>query len=240
MSNTDLVTIVIVTYNAGLTLKNAIDSVVRQTYGNIECIVVDGKSTDNTIDILKEYEQKVHYISEEDDGIFDAMNKGVKIASGEWILFLGADDVLLPNAISAFISKSGEADILYGDYYTQSLKGEISKKESLLYSVVVYKAFTTHQAVLMKTSVVKALNGFDINFRLCADFDLIQRAYLQHYSFLHISEYIVKYNLGGVSTNNFSVCYEWWKICRKNKSVLLPLGAFAYYALREFKNRLIK
>ena len=93
-----LVSVIIATYNAGKYLRRALDSVYSQSYTNVECIVVDGCWKDNTLDIVREYVCKnIVYISEQDLGIYDALNKGVLIAKGEWIYVLGADDELLPD-----------------------------------------------------------------------------------------------------------------------------------------------
>src|SRR2546426_834552 len=95
MINQPLLSIVIVVYNAGSTLKHAIESVLNQTYKNIELIIIDGGSNDNTLQIINNYSSQIGYfISEKDNGIYDAMNKGILAAKGDWILFLGADDIL--------------------------------------------------------------------------------------------------------------------------------------------------
>ena len=106
-----LVSVIIATYNAGKYLRRALDSVYSQSYykrGNV--FVVDGCSKDNTLDIVREYVCKnIVYISEQDLGIYDALNKGVLIAKGEWIYVLGADDELLPDGLRSFFL--GENDL---------------------------------------------------------------------------------------------------------------------------------
>ena len=89
------ITIVTVCYNSAKTIEQTICSVLNQTYKNIEYIIVDGGSTDETVDILRKYSCKIKWISEPDDGIYDAMNKGIKMASGEYIQFIGSDDCLI-------------------------------------------------------------------------------------------------------------------------------------------------
>ena len=113
-----LVSVIIATYNAGKYLRRALDSVYSQSYTNVECIVVDGCSKDNTLDIVREYVCKnIVYISEQDLGIYDALNKGVLIAKGEWIYVLGADDELLPDGLRSFFlgENDFEYDIIYGN-----------------------------------------------------------------------------------------------------------------------------
>lgn len=104
-----MVSIIIATYNSEKTLRRALDSVLNQSYQDWECIVVDGASKDNTIGIVKEYVKKdsrFRYISEPDHGIYDAFNKGWKMAKGEWVMYLGSDDRLTTNGFSEVFKDS--------------------------------------------------------------------------------------------------------------------------------------
>ena len=88
-----LISVITVVYNGASTLKKTIDSVAKQNYLNIEYIIIDGGSTDNTVQIIEEYSHRINFwISEKDNGIYDAMNKGIRLAKGDWIYFLNADD----------------------------------------------------------------------------------------------------------------------------------------------------
>ena len=105
MNQKPLVSIITVTFNAEADLEKCIKSVISQTYTNIEFIIIDGGSTDGTLDIIEKYKKNISYsISEKDKGIYDAWNKGVSVANGEWIAFLGSDDVYLENAIENYIN----------------------------------------------------------------------------------------------------------------------------------------
>ena len=100
-----LISIIIATYNASKTLKTCLDSIVPQLCSGTELIIVDGGSKDNTNDIIKSYGDKVSvHISEPDKGIYDAWNKGVALSHGEWVMFIGADDILLPNAVETYLN----------------------------------------------------------------------------------------------------------------------------------------
>jgi|AntAceMinimDraft_15_1070371.scaffolds.fasta_scaffold49739_2 glycosyltransferase involved in cell wall biosynthesis len=95
--------IIIATYNSANTLAEAIQSVLQQTLKDFELIIIDGKSSDGTLEIIKSYEKEITYwISEKDKGVYDAWNKGIKIAKGEWICFLGSDDIMLPTTIEKY------------------------------------------------------------------------------------------------------------------------------------------
>ena len=138
-----LVSVIIATYNAGKYLRRALDSVYSQSYTNVECIVVDGCSKDNTLDIVREYVCKnIVYISEQDLGIYDALNKGVLIAKGEWIYVLGADDELLPDGLRSFFL--GENDFEYDILgpYDQLLVGLLNVHHKIL----IYLSESHHTA----------------------------------------------------------------------------------------------
>ena len=118
MCKLPLLTIVTVSYNAAFTIESTILSVINQTYSNIEYIIIDGGSIDGTIDIIKKYDDKIAYwISEPDNGIYDAMNKSINFLKGDWILFLGADDILYSTDVIQEVSGYLKSDniIYYGN-----------------------------------------------------------------------------------------------------------------------------
>lgn len=176
-----LVSVIICTYNSGKITKNAIESVLNNNYKNIECIVVDGASTDGTVDIIKQYEDhsNFRYISEPDTGIYNAMNKGWEMAEGEWIHYLGADDELLPDGICQLFrsSKNNNADIIYGNILYRKEDGNTVLHYHHSHKQLPWKTFACHQGLIMKKSVIERLNGFDENLRIIADKDLIIRSY---------------------------------------------------------------
>ena len=155
-------------------------------------------------DILKKYDGKLKYISEPDKGIYDAMNKGWKKAKGEWIIFLGSDDSLTSPQTLNYLSNylNNEYDVMYGDYKTIDINQKVKTRKSLDYHCITYKVFSNHQAIIMKRNVIEELGGFNISYKITADFDLIQRAYLAHYKFKQIPIIISNFYLGGVSSNN--------------------------------------
>ena len=113
--------IIIVTYNAANHIEYALDSVTKQTFKNFECLIIDGKSKDETINIVEKYckkDKRIRYISEPDNGIYDAMNKGYEFSKGEWILYLGADDQLCENILALLNEElTDDIDIVYGNYF---------------------------------------------------------------------------------------------------------------------------
>ena len=131
MLENKMVSIIIATYNSEKTLRRALDSVLNQSYQDWECIVVDGASKDNTIGIVKEYVKKdsrFRYNSEPDHGIYDAFNKGWKMAKGEWVMYLGSDDEYTKEGIKALMDNSDGADVVYGDTYFREFSEGIREK----------------------------------------------------------------------------------------------------------------
>lgn len=223
------VTIIIVTYNASKTLDRAILSVVNQTYKNIQCLAIDGASTDNTIDIIKKYH--IDYISEPDNGIYDAMNKGWKLAKGDWVLYLGADDELVPDGVEQLMKIKDNADVVYGDTILKFASGNTKRRGIQKLSVVSYKLCSCHQSFIMKKNVIEDLGGFNSEYKILGDFDLIQRAYIKGYKFRETKEIVSIFFVGGVSTNNIGAERERYKILKRNKSVSFPSFICLYLSI---------
>jgi glycosyltransferase involved in cell wall biosynthesis len=148
MSN-PLISIITVVYNGVSTLEQTILSVINQTYKDIEYIIIDGGSTDGTIDIIKKYKENLAcWVSEPDKGIYDAMNKGIKVASGEWINFMNCADCFCDiHVVKTIFSINFPKDInfLYSDYYTYNWRNKLYKYEAdrekgiLLHQSIIYK-----------------------------------------------------------------------------------------------------
>ncbi len=215
-----MVSIIIVTYNASETLEVAIKSVIKQTYQNIECVIVDGLSTDNTVEIIRKYaalDNRIKYISEKDSGIYDAMNKGWKMASGEWILYLGGDDELELKGVEYLMKNSQDADVIYGNTTLLFPSGNRKKQYSGDYSYVKKKSFACHQSLILNKKVFKELNGFNSDYKIIADYDLLLRTYLNNYKFKKVDSFISIFYAGGASSNHLKVTLERYKIHKENQ-----------------------
>lgn len=202
------ISIITVSYNAVITIEQAILSVINQTYSNIEYIIIDGKSTDGTADIIKKYEKKISYwVSEPDEGIYDAMNKGIVKATGDYIYFLGADDELfksncIENIIN-IINLQENVDVFYGNimmidrrFGLQKCCGyEVSKKEILNGHMIPHQGmFTSRQ--LMKKFL------FDIKYKIAADFDFMVRCMEKDVTMKYINQIIAYYDVNGSSSQD--------------------------------------
>lgn len=206
--------IITVTYNSATTLKDTINSVLNQTYKDYEYIIVDGKSNDTTIKIIKEYEPKfkgrMRWISEPDKGLYDAMNKGFKMAEGEVIMIINSDDIICKNeALQIIANKFKEnpyIDAIYANLYYVSKNN--TNKIIRAWTSGTQKEFKkgwlpAHPTFYAKRSVYLKYGYFNTNFKLAADFELMLR-FIEKYkiSLLYLNEYLVKMRLGGETSKN--------------------------------------
>lgn len=218
------VSIVIATFNACKTITQALESVQQQSFKDWECLVVDGASKDDTVSIVETFCRKDHrfrYISEPDKGIYDAFNKGWQTAKGEWILYLGADDFLFPNGLAELMKHAGEADVIYGDC---ELRFERTKRirGNLPLSCIRHRLPACHQSFVMRRSVIEKLGGFNLEYKVYGDFDLIQRAYMAGFKFKETKAVISSFSVGGVSSDNISAEAERYRVMKNNKSTNVP------------------
>jgi len=234
-----LVSIITVCYNSEKHIKDTIESVLNQTYNNIEYIIVDGESTDNTLDIIKEYEPKFNgrmkWISESDEGIYDAMNKGIELATGDIIATINSDDVyadnnVLENTIEVFNEE--HCDACYGNVamVKRDDLNQISrlwKTDSNKYlSQLKYGWVPAHPSFFAKKRLYDEYGNFDLDFKIAADFDLICRFIEKNNIKLsYLDKTLIKMRIEGTSNNSLKAIYQ------GNKEAFLSLkknGVFPY------------
>jgi glycosyltransferase involved in cell wall biosynthesis len=174
------ITIVTVNFNNVSEIEKTIQSVINQDYKNIEYIIIDGGSSDGSMDIVMKYENKIHHVvSEKDSGIYNAMNKGIQLAGGEYINFMNSGDTFTDNkVISNVFANCSTEDIIYG-HTNRIIKDKlISQKihpSTLSYSYLIEKSIN-HQAMFVKSTWAKKL-PFDENYKMIADWDFLFRAF---------------------------------------------------------------
>ncbi len=199
------ITVVTVCYNAQKTIERTIQSVLNQTYPDIEYIVVDGASTDNTLSILQNYNDRLKYISEKDNGLYDAMNKGVNLATGEYIMFLNADDIFYnDNVVEKFAKEceTKQTDLIYGNL--AFLKGgNISiQRHKRLNKIYLIKNTPQQPATFYKKSVFEKVGLFNTDFRIVADQEWFVRAFLNYHISSHwLDETVTIFSTDGLSNN---------------------------------------
>jgi glycosyltransferase involved in cell wall biosynthesis len=198
------ITVITITYNVEDALEGTIKSIINQDYQNLEYIVIDGASSDNTINIIKKYEKYItKWISEPDNGIYDAMNKGIEMASGEYINFMHAGDTFASNdVISKVVQNAENIDMVCGDIYN-NINGEYKYQKAAGLSEI-YNGFFTfccHQALFAKTKFLKKYK-FDTTYKMAADFDFILKCYHDKCTFKFLDIAIANFANNGASKKN--------------------------------------
>ncbi len=186
MNEPPLFTIITVCYNAANSIEKTILSVLSQNYPNIEYIIIDGNSTDNTIDIIKKYQFRISkWISSPDKGIYDAMNKGIDLTTGDYINFMNAGDTFYnENVLSCIANKNLSEEVIYGDAIMITESYSFYQLPLPLTQFVKTLPFC-HQSSFTKTSLIKKFK-FDISYRSAADFNLMYQIWLNKYRFKYI------------------------------------------------------
>ncbi len=207
------VTIVTVCFNSKNFIQKTIDTVAQQTYGNIEHVIIDGGSTDGTVAILENNSEKIRYISEPDKGIYDAMNKGVKLATGEVIGTLGAGDFYPNNKVISHVIAGFEqykTDAIYGD--KQYVHPENTEKVVRYWSPGIYKIenwlegwMPPHQSFYLLKTAFEKYGLYMDEFRTAGDYELMLRMLYKHkLTAQYIPELLVTMLTGGSSTASLS------------------------------------
>jgi len=222
------VTIITVCLNSAKTIEDTIRSVLSQDYEGIEYLVVDGGSADGTLDILKKYHDRIQkYISEPDNGIYDAMNKGIKLAAGEILGFLNSGDVYVDQTVIGQIVKSIQthnADCCYGDleYVAENNPNRTVRRwKSQLYRDGLFEKgwHPPHPTFFAKKSIFDKYGGFDLSYDIGADYELMLRFLKKHgIKSCYIPDVLVRMRNGGKSNKNLwqiikanMECYRAWK-----------------------------
>jgi glycosyltransferase involved in cell wall biosynthesis len=231
----DRISIITVSYNAEKTIRATIESVLNQSYQNIEYILIDGASKDSTYEIICQYDDafshrgiRYFHISESDKGIYDAMNKALDYCTGDWVNYMNANDTFCsPETLSDVFSDSYEGyDCIYGDTYNVR-DGYRYYKNSYPIKCIFYKYVFIHQAVFVRTSQMKQ-NRFNTKYSIAADYDLFVRLYKNGCVFKQINIPIAVYSLDGVSQTQTKQSRQQWK------QIQIENGIYNTMKLRRF------
>ena len=216
------ISIITITYNSAKTLPRALESVRSQKYDEIEHIIVDGASTDGTVELIEAYAQssnlqilkssnsnspKVRWISEPDGGIYDAINKGIRMATGDVIGFLHSDDVFYsPDSIGQIAAAFADntVDVVYGDlqYCHGDKVTRRWRSNEFHLSSLKYGWMPPHPTLYVRKKVYQEVGDYDAWFRISADYDMILRIFTSGYKARYVPEVLVKMNTGGASNKN--------------------------------------
>ncbi|MFW0973275.1 glycosyltransferase family 2 protein [Leclercia pneumoniae] len=220
MSN-KMISIVTINYNNSLGLKKTIESINAQTCDDFEYIIIDGNSTDDSVAIGNGCPKCDIFVTEKDDGIYDAMNKGAELASGEYILFLNSGDTLRDNSVKVFIDVLLATHCSYDIYHgilAFEKEGVIlnyrGRTEHLLRSGMI-----EHPTVLMRKKKFDSLYGFDLKWKYVADYDLIIRAKREESTFYFIETVLSNFDVSGVSSTSIKAPIESLKLQKHHKLI---------------------
>ena len=203
-----IVSVITIVYNSENLIEQTIKSVICQSYKNIEYIIVDGASSDRTMDIISKYRKNISMIiSEKDSGISDAFNKGIRCSTGDYVMLLNSGDTLVSyDIISIMISELNDVDILTG--FSLSSNGRIPVKIISNKEPLSHRARISHQASLVKREIYNEIGLYDLSYCIRMDYEFWLRC-LKKYKYKFIDRIVVLYDIGGISSQgSFKYFYE--------------------------------
>lgn len=214
--NKPIVSVITVVFNDKAGIERLIKNIAQQSYRNIEYIVVDGGSTDGTLDIIRRHEDLIdHWTSEKDKGIYDAMNKGVSLATGEWVNFMNAGDSFYAPTTVAEIMESmpPSVDLVYGHtYYNED--GRMRLIETYSIDTLWKSMICSHQSIFARRCLLTA-RPFNLAYKISSDFDFIYYSYTKGAKFHDTKKIVAVHSVDGVSEQRIiRRMLERWKIVR--------------------------
>jgi glycosyltransferase involved in cell wall biosynthesis len=195
--------VITVVYNGVRDIERTMFSVLNQTYSNIEYILIDGLSNDGTHEIISKYQNRIKLISEKDEGIYDAMNKGLALATGDYVLFMNSgDEIYAPDTVTKVFAAADDADIYYGETEMIADSGKsLGQRRHKAPDIFTWRSFkygmsVSHQAIYIKRTLTEP---YDRQYHLSADIDWIIKAIKKAKKIVRVERYVAKYLVGGMS-----------------------------------------
>lgn len=230
------ISVITVSYNNASTIQDTITSIASQDHSDVEHIVIDGASTDGTVDIVNSAQSVRRLISEPDNGIYHAMNKGIAIATGDIVGTLNADDFYIDNSVLTEVAKvfsHPSVDACYADLVYVDAKDTnkiVRYWQSQTYRTGLFKHgwMPAHPTFFVRRHLYDELGNFDLEFNIQSDFELTMR-FLEIYRInsVYIPKILVKMRMGGVSNNSVKTIIkgniEAYRACKKNHLAITPL-----------------
>lgn len=222
------ITIITVCYNSEKTIRDTIESVLSQTYPDYEYLIIDGKSSDSTLSIINEYkDERIKLVSEKDKGLYDAMNKGIGLSTGDIIGIVNSDDVLYDENVFQNIIDNyhDDTEIMYGNikYYNEDFGKVVRDYISGTSNGLEW--CPAHPSMYVRREVFDRIGKYDLQYKINADYDFMVRCNINKVRYQYLNIYFVKMRYGGVSNGfegyrkNFIECYK----VLKNNNVSFPL-----------------
>lgn len=208
------ISLITINFNDAIGLKKTIDSVIHQTFVDFEYIIIDGGSTDSSVDHIKENAEHIEYwITEPDKGVYNAMNKGILAAKGDYLLFLNSGDWFCnKESLGILANNTGNFDIIYGDNFYVHSENKIQENKLPDLITFNYLAFVNglpHQATLIKKDFILKQGLYDEKLKIVSDWKFFMLSIFKwNASYLHIPHFICYYDFGGISSTNRPLAEE--------------------------------
>lgn len=240
-----IISVITVCFNSSLTIERTLQSVVTQDYPEVEHILIDGGSTDGTLDIIERFRTGLAcVVSEPDNGIYDAMNKGLARATGDVVCFLNADDYYAFDGVLSMVASrmhEEQLDALMGDvgfFNASNPTRQVRRYRSDRFTParLAWGWMPAHPALFLSRSVINRVGFFDTSYRIAGDYEFIIRVfYQQQVNFNHFSKVLVRMQMGGVSTgglkSKIKLNEEVLRACRENNiktNILMILSKYPF------------
>lgn len=240
--------IITIVYNNVRDIERTIKSIVNQTYKNIEYIIIDGKSTDGTLAVIEQYKTQIaKIVSEPDKGIYDAMNKGLKMATGDYILFMNSgDEIYDEHTVEDIFETSPGADIYYGetemynDNWESLGRRRHEAPEEFNWTSFKYGMNVSHQAIYIRRSIIVP---YDLTYKYSSDIDWIIKAAKKASSIVNVKRYVAKYLVGGMSKKKhreslkerFKIFSKYYGVLPNMLNHIIIAGNLAFYFVKHRK-----
>lgn len=235
--------VITVVKNAKKTIGRTLESIQAQSFTDLEYIVIDGASNDGTLEILKNCERVNILISELDEGISQAFNKGIAASSGEWISFINADDWLEPDALenaAGYIAKIDSPAVICGDVTYRNESGEHIVTAPSQPQKIISRSSIHHPGAIIHGSYFERFGGFDERFHLAMDYELFFRLFRKGARFHTLPRIIANRTLGGVSYTNFNATYkEVYRIHAIHGTAFSRSVGLGFHYVKDFVGRIL-
>lgn len=247
-----LFSVITVVYNGVDTIEETIDSVIHQDFNEFEYIIIDGGSNDGTVEIVQKHSDYIDkFVSEPDKGIYDAMNKGIELSAGKFVIFMNAGDVFYNKHVLKKISclEISSYDVLFGNTVSVNLNASLETKVVVKDLKFLWKSLgycgLCHQSVFISRELLLA-NPFSLSLHIAADFEQILLIYLNGHDFLYLETFVSKITQDGISSKQFvkskieSFGVVKKKIDKLRVSRIRVIGFYSYYITIKYIKYLIK
>lgn len=235
----DKLSIITVSYNAKSTIEKTLRSALELNWSNKEILIIDGNSTDGTKDVIKQHENEIDYwLSENDAGIYDAMNKGISKATGEWVAFLNCGDTYYKGAADWIGKITSDIDVVYGNDAIVDKNDKIMERKAKSIKRMLYQMVSCHQAFFVRRRLFDEIGRFDISYRIAADYVWLLDSYLKGKRFHYEDILMVNYRAGGMSELEYDVLHkEYMRVCVEKMKDNASISSTAYGDILNFKRK---